>query len=342
MIKRIFALGVIGLALVACNNDKKTEQKMNSDSGKVEKVEIKEEENIIQKAISDSAGVYTQKFILEKGKTYPFSSVQKEVQTIKDPSGKSMKGTQEIVDERNIVVNDFQNGVYDLTINILGKKMTSIADGKTVVIDTKQPAPKDEQLKNIWTINNTLVGSKFSVKMKENGEVISIKGIDELYKKVEKAITPFVKETEQKKQFVEYFKQGFNEKMLKEEFSAGINILPKKGVKLGESWTISENIDPEGKVKSNITYILNKIENGVVEVSVTGNIPAKSNKQTQNGITMTMSVEGSQNGTLKIDENSGWVLSSKMNIKTTNKQTMTDGKRTETMTAVSESTVSVN
>ena len=253
-----------------------------------------------------------------------------------------MKGTQEIVDERNIVVNDFQNGVYDLTINILGKKMTSIADGKTVVIDTKQPAPKDEQLKNIWTINNTLVGSKFSVKMKENGEVISVKGIDELYKKVEKAITPFVKEAEQRKQFIEYFKQGFNEKMLKEEFSAGINILPKKGVKLGESWTISENIDPEGKVKSNITYTLNRIENGVAEVSVTGNIPAKSNKQTQNGITMTMSVEGSQNGTLKIDENSGWVLSSKMNIKTTNKQTMTDGKRTETMTAVSESTVSVN
>lgn len=342
MIKRIFALGVIGLALVACNNDKKTGQKMNSETGKVESVEIKKEENAAPKAISDSVGVYTQKFILEKGKTYPFSSVQKEVQTIKDPSGKSMKGTQEIVDERNIVVNDFQNGVYDLTINILGKKMTSIADGKTVVIDTKQPAPKDEQLKNIWTINNTLVGSKFSVKMKENGEVISIKGIDELYKKVEKAITPFVKEAEQKKQFVEYFKQGFNEKMLKEEFSAGINILPKKGVKLGESWMISENIDPEGKVKSNITYTLNKIENGVVEVSVKGNIPVKSNKQTQNGITMTMSVEGSQNGTLKIDENTGWVLSSKMNIKTTNKQTMTDGKRTETMTAVSESTVSVN
>ena len=342
MIKRIFALGVIGLALVACNNDKKTGQKMNSETGKVESVEIKTEENAAPKAISDSVAVYTQKFILEKGKTYPFSSVQKEVQTIKDPSGKSMKGTQEIVDERNIVVNDFQNGVYDLTINILGKKMTSIADGKTVVIDTKQPAPKDEQLKNIWTINNTLVGSKFSVKMKENGEVISIKGIDELYKKVEKAITPFVKEAEQKKQFVEYFKQGFNEKMLKEEFSAGINILPKKGVKLGESWMISENIDPEGKVKSNITYTLNKIENGVVEVSVKGNIPVKSNKQTQNGITMTMSVEGSQNGTLKIDENTGWVLSSKMNIKTTNKQTMTDGKRTETMTAVSESTVSVN
>lgn len=41
MIKRIFALGVIGLALVACNNDKKTEQKTNSETGKVENVEKK-------------------------------------------------------------------------------------------------------------------------------------------------------------------------------------------------------------------------------------------------------------------------------------------------------------
>lgn len=66
-----------------------------------------------------------------------------------DPTGKSMKGTQEIVDERNITVDNFQDGVYDLTINILGKKMTSVADGKTVVIDTKKAAPKEEQLKNI-------------------------------------------------------------------------------------------------------------------------------------------------------------------------------------------------
>lgn len=339
MIKRIFAIGIIGLTFVACNNEKKTEQKINPETGKVETVVVEEK---APKAIADSAGVYTQKFILEKGKTYPFSSTQKEVTTLTDPTGKSMKGTQEIVDERNITVDNFQDGVYDLTINILGKKMTSVADGKTVVIDTKKAAPKEEQLKNIWTINNALVGSKFTVKMKENGEVISVGGIEELYKKIEKAVTPLIKDANQRKQFIEYFKQGFNENLIKEEFASGINIFPKEGVKLGGTWTISENIDPEGKVKSNITYTLDKVEKGVAEISVKGSIPAKSDKQKQNGITLTMSVQGSQNGTLKVDENTGWIINSKMNIKTTNKQSMTDGKKTESMTAVSDNTITVN
>lgn len=338
MIKRILTIGVLGLVLVACNKDNKKEQKINPETGKVENVEVKES----PKAIVDSAGVYTQKFILEKGKTYPFSSTQKEVTTVKDHTGKSMSGTQEIVDERNIVVNNIENGVYDITLNIISKRMTSVAEGKTIVVDTKQPAPKEEQLKNLWTINKTLAGSKFAVKMKENGEVVSISGIDELYKKIEKVVTPLIKDANHRKQFMENFKQGFNEKMIKEEFSKGINILPKKGVKIGESWTETENLDQEGKVKSNTTYTLVKVENGVAEISIKGGIPAKSNKQTQNGITATISIEGNQSGSLKIDEKTGWILNSKMNIKTTNKQSMTDGKRTESVTQVSDNTITIN
>lgn len=334
MIKKILTLGVI-LNLVACNNDKKTEKKVNPDTGKVEEV-------VIPKAISDSAGVYTQKFILEKGQTYPFSSTQQEKQSLKIHTGETMSGTQEIVDERNIVVENFENGVYELTLNILSKKMTSTSNGKTIIIDTKNPAPKEEELKQIWTINNTLAGSKFSVKMKENGEVISISGIDEVYKKVEKAVTPLIKDANHRKQFMEYFKTGFNENMIKGEFEKGINILPKKGVKIGESWTETENIDEAGKIKSTITYTLEKVENGVAEVSIKGGIPKKSDKQTQNGITGTISVEGTQSGKMQIDEKTGWILSSKMNIKTTNKQTMTDGKRTESATNTSENTITIN
>lgn len=341
MIKRFLTISVLGLILIACNNDKKKEQKINLKTEKVENTDlasVKEQ----PKAIMDSAGVYTQKFILEKGKTYPFSSTQKDITTLKDHTGKSMSGTQEIVDERNIVVNNIENGIYDITLNIISKKMTSIAEGKTIIVDTKQPAPKDEQLKNIWTINKTLAGSKFSVKMKENGEVISISGIDELYKKIEKTITPLIKDANHRKQFIAHFKQGFNEKIIKEEFSKGINILPKKGVKLGESWTETENIDGEGKVKSNITYTLVKVENGIAEISVKGGIPAKSNKQTQNGIIATLSIEGTQNGNLQIDEKTGWILNSKMNIKTTNKQSVTDGKRTESVTQISNNTITIN
>lgn len=338
MIKRIFAVGIIAMAMISCNKDKKTVTKINPETGKTEVIEVQE----LPKAISDSAGIFTQKFILEKGKTYAFSSTQKETQTIKNNEGKSMSGTQESIDERNVTVDNFDNGVYDLTIHILGKTMKSVVDGKTVEIDTKKPTPKDENLKSIWTINNTLAGSKFTVKMKENGEVISVSGLNDLYAKVEKAITPMIKDAKQRKAFIEQFKQGFNEELIKQEFSEGINILPKKGVKIGESWTKTDNISPDGKIKSSTTYTLAKVENGVVEVTMKGGIPAKSDKQTHEGITATISVEGTQNGSLKLDQNTGWIMNSKLNIKTTNKQTMTDGKRTESVTQVSDNTITIN
>ena len=124
MIKRILTIGIIGMTLVACSQDKKTtentDKKTTATTENAENTTIEEEKAApVVMAISDSTGVYTQKFILEKGKTYPFSSTQKEIQTIKDHTGKSMSGTQEVVDERNIVVENFENGVYELTLNIL-------------------------------------------------------------------------------------------------------------------------------------------------------------------------------------------------------------------------------
>ena len=334
MIKRILAIGIIGMTLVACSQDKKstenTDKKSTTTTENAGNTTTEEEKAApVVMAISDSAGVYTQKFVLEKGKTYPFSSTQKEIQTIKDHTGKSMSGTQEVVDERNIVVENFENGVYELTLNIVGKKMSSTAEGKTVVVDTKAAAPKEEQLKNIWNINKVLAGSKFTVKMKENGEVISISGINDLYAKIEKAVSPLIKDAKAKKAFIEQFKQGFNEKMIKEEFSKGINILPKKGVKIGESWTETDNITPDGKVKSSVTYTLAKVENGIAEISIKGGIPLKSEKQTQQG-------------NITIDQNTGWIKKSSLNIKTTNKQSMTDGKRTESVTQTSDSTITIN
>lgn len=342
MIRRIFAVGVLGLALVACNDNKKTEKKINPETGKEEIVEVVEEVAESKKAISDSAGVFTQKFILEVGKTYPFTSTQKEVQTAKDPTGKSMSGTQEIIDTRNIVVEKFEDGVYDLKLNVVSKRMSSKVDGKTIVVDTNQSAPKDENLKGIWTINSALAGSSFGVKMRENGEIISISGIDAIYKKLEKAITPLIKDANHRKQFLDNFKLGFNEAMIKEEFSKGINILPKKGVKIGESWSETEQVDAEGKIKNTITYTLTKVENGVAEIKVKGGIPKKSEKQTREGITATMSIEGSQNGTIKLDENTGWIQGSKMNTKTINKQSFTDGKTTESGSMTTDISITIN
>ncbi|NHW22392.1 hypothetical protein HA072_25485, partial [Escherichia coli] len=93
----------------------------------------------------------------------------------------SISGTQEMTDEITFTVNDFVNGTYDITVNLVGKVNKSSSQGKTVVIDTKQAAPKEEQLKGMWTVNKALSGNKLQMKMDEKGNVISISGFDAVY-----------------------------------------------------------------------------------------------------------------------------------------------------------------
>jgi hypothetical protein len=52
-----------------------------------------------------------------------------------------------------------------------------------------------------------------------------------------------------KQKFYGSFKQSFNEKSLKEQFGKNISIFPVKGAKIGQSWTETENVTPDGSIK---------------------------------------------------------------------------------------------
>ena len=99
---------------------------------------------------------------------------------------------------------------------------------------------------------------------------------------------------------MEGFKLSFNEKFLKEQFGKNLNILPAKGVKLGGTWTQSDNVTPDGSVKINTTYTLAKVK-WDAETTIKGGIPRKAKTQSKNGMTHSVSIEGNQTGTIKID-----------------------------------------
>lgn len=344
MIKKILALGIVGLSLVACNNETKKEGAKGNSTEK--SAENKTDEQPapaveIKPAISDSAGVFTQKFVLEKGQTYPLTTITKNVQSITDPSGKSMKMSSESSDEMSVTVEDFKDGVYDVKVNLIGKRTSETANGQSIVVDTKAAAPKEENLKMMWSVNKALVGHSLQMKMKENGEVISLAGFEPIYKKVETAATQ-IKDAQQRNAFITGFKQSFGEKSLKEQFSKNFLVLPKKGVKVGEKWTETENATPDGKVKMTTTFTLKSVENGVVTIVVSGGIPKKSDKQSQQGLTHSVSSELSQNGTMTLDQKSGWVKTQSVTIKTIQEESITDGKQSQSMKSVGTSTISVN
>ena len=342
--KKLTALALIAITLVACKKETKTITRVDPKTGKTETVtvEVSSEEAAKPKAIADSSGIYKQKFILEKGTTYPLVSYQREIQQLTSPDGKTVSGTSETTDEMSITVNDFKDNIYDMTLNMVGKRMSTTANGKTVSIDTKKPAPKEDNLKMDYIVSKGLAGNKLNVKMDTYGNIKSITGFESVHNNLKKAIAGTVKDTKQQDAFIESFKAGFNEEMLKEQLSKNLKLIPAKGTKIGEKWTTSEDIDPSGKLKQTLTFTLVKVEDGKAEISVTGVIPSKSDKQSQNGMTHTMSMGGSESGKIIIDENTGWLLNQNLSVKTNQKETLSDGKQSQSMTKNSTTSIIIN
>ena len=349
--KKFTAIALLSITLVACKKETKTVTKVDPETGKTITVEVpltaadsvkieKTQETVL--AIKDSLGVYKQTFKLEKGQTYPLVTYQKDVQTMTAPDGKSQSGTSEMTDEMSFTVNDFKDGIYDITINLTGKRNSQSANGKTAAVDTKQAEPKDEQLKMMWKVNKALVGNKLNLKMTETGKVISITGFDTIYTKIGSSVGTAIKDAKDKASFVNNSKQSFNEKMLKDQFTKNLVLIPAKGAKIGDKWTESENATPDGKIKLTTTYTLKSVGDGIAQISVAGGIPKKSDKQTQEGVTRSMSSELSQNGTITLDQKTGWVKNQNISVKTTQTETLSDGKQSQTMKSVSNSTVVVN
>ena len=346
--KKFTAIALISIALISCKKETQTITKVDPKTGKTITVEVPvsdsttAENAVSNVAIKDSMGVYKQTFQLEKGKTYPLTTYQKDVQTMTAPDGKSQSGTSETTDEMSFLVNNFENGIYDITINLLGKRNSQSANGKSVVVDTKLAEPKEEQLKMMWKVNKALVGNKLNLKMDQNGKVISITGFDPIYSKVTASVGSVIKDAKQKTAFANSFKESFNEKILKEQFSKNLILIPAKGIKIGEKWSESENATPDGKIKLTTNYILKSVDNGVATIAVNGGIPKKSDKKTQQGITRSMSSELSQNGIITLDQNTGWIKNQTISVKTTQTETLSDGKQSQSMKSVSNSTVVVN
>lgn len=344
--KNIAALALISIALVSCKKETAKITKVDPKTGKTITVEVpadsvaKIEEN---PAIKDSAGIYTQSFKLEKGKTYPLVTYQRDVKTMTDPQGKTISGTSESTDEMTFTVNDIKGNVYDMTLNLVGKRNSQSAQGKTIIVDTKQPVPKEDDLKMIWNINKALTsGNKLNMKMDTKGNVISITGFEAIYTKVGNAVGTLIKDANQKASVIASLKETFNEKILKDQFNKNLTIIPRKGAKVGEKWTNTENADPSGTIKVTSSYTLKSVGNGTAEISVTGGIPKKTEKKTQGPITHSLSSELAQNGTIKFDQNTGWITNQNITVKTTQVETISDGKQSQSMKSVSNSSVMIN
>ncbi len=343
--KKLTLIALVTLGLTACKKENSTSTTTEKDSlAQVQNPGDSLSSPALEKAlaIEEKNGVYTQSFQLVKGATYPLTTFQRSIQKLTGPDGKSQTATSQSTDVMNFSVEDFKDGVYDIKIHLEGKSSSQTAGGKTVGVDTKGKAPSDPQLKMMWNINKALTGNTLAMKMKSTGEVISIAGFDPIYDKISTVAAKEIKDAEQRKGFLASFKDSFNEEAIKTQFSTNLMVLPKEGAKIGQQWSETENASPDGKVKLTTRYTLESVKDGLVTIKVAGGIPKKSDERTNEGVTHKVSSELSQSGTVTLDQKTGWIKNQNVSVKTTQNESLSDGKQSESMKSEATTTVIVN
>ena len=207
---------------------------------------------------------------------------------------------------------------YDLFIKEKDKDQNTVilTTFKKVGFDTKSPQgnvsydsdvktePTDMGSAMMSKIFGSMIGQSFSMTVDKEGKVINLTGMETIFNNMIKNLgldtIPGGAES------IAGFKEQFSDEQFKKNFGESFNILPTKGVKIGDTWDITTSSDMMGmEMKSKNTYTLKGVEGDLAIVDVISDF----NMDKENsGEGDDMKMDGSQTGTLKIDINTGMAV----------------------------------
>ena len=153
-----------------------------------------------------------------------------------------------------------------------------------------------------------MVGCSFTMKFTPQGKVKDITGVDEMFDKIiEAGVLP---EGEMKDKMLEDMKKQFGTDALKEMMENMTAIFPDEPVGVGDFWKHKMAITRGFPMTIETTYTLAGREDGVAELEVESTIKPNPDAEPMEMGPMTMKIKlkGTQEGTLKIDEATGWFV----------------------------------
>ena len=153
----------------------------------------------------------------------------------------------------------------------------------------------------------SLVGQDFHVKFNSRGVATEITGAEEM---VEAVMEKTEIDPGQREMMKNRFKTQFGDEGLKSLFDLTMSFYPDKPVKLESSWTKRLDIVSGYPHVQKNTYTLKSNKNGVLHIDVDSTIsPATDAEAMEMGpMSFKMNLEGSQKGTIQVDEKNGQLL----------------------------------
>lgn len=169
--------------------------------------------------------------------------------------------------------------------------------GQNIVMDSNDPDTTSPQNK----VYASLKGAVITAIVKPNGEVVEVQGVDELSKKLGNR-------SEMEKEMAKSFT---SKDALKSMMEQAFKFYPDKAVNVGDTWTVTSNLESPYKMTSTNTYTLLKAEKNTAYLAVAGKLTTNgAQKIESNGMEMNVDLTGDQKGTMEIDIATGMPLAS--------------------------------
>lgn len=296
------------------------------------------EDNAALKKAED--GSYTFRYNLKKGETYPFSLKINMNQNMSDGTN-SQKATSSRTTEVSYFVEDVVNNKFKLKATFKGFSESFSSPQGNMSYNTSSGQPADKDVAQSWKIYKALTGESFQMEVDNKGKVLNVTGLDKVSSSVQSKLKKDFNADEQKL-IADLLKGTLNSEAIKMQFEETLNIFPDKPMKIGEEWDDSQNIS-EGPIKgtNKVTRKFKSIDGNKATITVNGTQNVNG-KDTQQGVTMSMSNNATLSGSIDLDLSSGWIKKVNLTKSETVKQTMEGQGQKQTMTQTSTTKTTVN
>jgi hypothetical protein len=181
------------------------------------------------------------------------------------------------------------NSVLNWTYQKLGSNMEMM--GQSFNMSSEENNPESRTFK-------ALKGAKFSIVMNNKGEVLDIKGIDDMNNR----LSDF---SDEEKEAVSAF---INPEALKGSVEMEHKIFPPNAVKIGDTWTGTSEMKTLYTLKLNNTYKLVKVENGSAFIELVSKVSTGgAQTMTMQGMEADITLDGDMKASLQMDIATGMV-----------------------------------
>ena len=199
------------------------------------------------------------------------------------------------------IENGGSAGNPDKIIRVTFKSMkaSQSADGQELVIDTNKPDTSNPSS----NIMRAMMGAQFVVRFNSKGEVLDVKGKDELIKKVTDATT--ITSDAMRSQIIAGISNFMSDEILKNMMEQSFKIFPDVKVKTGDSWKKSLIITKPLPMNIENKFTLDKVEGNVANLAIASVVTPGKGGMEMMGTTIETELSGTQSGKMEIDMETG-------------------------------------